>query len=289
MLADEISSGPAVIAWSPARRGLMITSSAQSPLGESRLLFEIGDAGADLRDLRQRLVSIPATSPAWSGPGGGGPGPSEPGTRTNGYERPADGGGRRGSQGDEPARRQGRRGLLDPLTSANARAWSPAMAEVHRLLQLAGLQIERVDPAKPGRPNGASIDTSTTEPAVRIRGSSPAASRPPMIGDLVPLEARSWSRPWMGSPSPAGGEAGVARSVAQANVGCRPRPWAGIGRRCWRRWRPRRRELGMTTLRLETNQTLEEAIPFVTKRRLSGSGPLQLRSLRPPLVRERLP
>src|SRR5512141_1587326 len=119
------------------------------PLGESRLLYEIGPDGADLRDLRRRLgldsgyVSRMVRVLEKQGlvrltPGAGD-------QRVRRVRQTA--GGRRevaemNRRSDEAAA-----ALLSSLPPAQRDRLVTAMAEVHRLLQLAGLAIERVDPA----------------------------------------------------------------------------------------------------------------------------------------------
>lgn len=87
---------------------------------------------------------------------------------------------------------------------------------------------------------------------------------------------------------------GAVKLIAPG-VGSLKRMWVadgvrglGIGRRVLEALEAQARELGLTTLRLDTNQTLEEAIWLVPERRLSRSSRLQLRSLRPALVRKTL-
>src|SRR5688572_24815698 len=121
------------------------------PLGESRLLYEIGPAGADVRDLRRRLgldsgyVSrlVQALE--------------EKGlvrlTRATADQRVRQvrltAAGRREVREMNDRSDEAASALLDSLSPAQRTRLVAAMAEVHRLLQVAGLQIERVDPASP--------------------------------------------------------------------------------------------------------------------------------------------
>src|SRR6266566_3188429 len=95
------------------------------PLGASRLLYEIGARGADLRALRQRL-GLDA-----------------------GYVSRLTARGRReirelNDRSDRLAAR-----LLGAVAPKYRERLVAAMAEVHRLLRVAGLVIERVHPASP--------------------------------------------------------------------------------------------------------------------------------------------
>ena len=60
------------------------------------------------------------------------------------------------------------------------------MAEVHRLLQLAGLQIERVDPASPSARDGASGQYFDELNRRFECGFDPAASLPADDRDFIP-------------------------------------------------------------------------------------------------------
>src|SRR6478736_1632372 len=121
------------------------------PLGESRLLYEIGPGGADLRDLRQRL-----------GLDSGYVSRLVDALRRKGLIHLERGAGdqrvraaRWTAAGRREVREMNRRSdaaaaaLLETLPSSRRARLVDAMAEVCRLLQLAGLEIERVDPASP--------------------------------------------------------------------------------------------------------------------------------------------
>src|SRR6476646_9845430 len=119
------------------------------PLGESRLLYEIGPGGADLRDLRRRLgldsgyVSRLVTALARKG--------LVHLARDSGERRV------RPARGTPAGRREVRlinrrsdraaAALLEALPPAHQTRLVAAMGEVHRLLRLAGLRIDRMDPA----------------------------------------------------------------------------------------------------------------------------------------------
>src|SRR5919107_5360275 len=119
------------------------------PLGESRVLFEIGPRGADLRDLRARLGLDPgslsrlAQSLAAAGLVTLRSGPDDERVRRADLT-PAG-----LAEVEEMDRRsdQAAEAILAPLTESQRGRLVAAMADVHRLLQAAGARIERVDPA----------------------------------------------------------------------------------------------------------------------------------------------
>ena len=233
------------------------------PLGESRLLYEIGAEGADLRDLRRRLgldsgyvTRLVQTL-------------EEKGlirlsteTRDQRLRRV-----RWTAAGRREVREMNRRAdevaanLLDSLTPAQRTRLVAAMAEVHRLLQLAGLQIERVDPASPAA--RWCVGQYFDELNRRFdSGFDPAASLSADDRDLVPPRGAFLIASVDGEPVACG-----AVKPVSPGVGSLKRMWVadtvrglGIGRRVLEALETQARELGMTTVRLETNQTLQEAI-----------------------------
>src|SRR5919106_5124649 len=121
------------------------------PLGESRLLYEIGAEGADLRDLRRRLgLDCGYVARLVKALEEDGLVRLSQGTEDQRVRRA-----RLTPAGQREVREMNERSdeaaaaLLESLTPAQRARLVDAMAEVHRLLQLAGLQIERVDPASP--------------------------------------------------------------------------------------------------------------------------------------------
>jgi DNA-binding MarR family transcriptional regulator/N-acetylglutamate synthase-like GNAT family acetyltransferase len=233
------------------------------PLGESRLLYEIGTAGADLRDLRRRLGL-------------------DSGYVTRLVKALEESGLVRLSQGTEDQRVRkarltaaGRRevramndrsddaaaALLESLTSAQRTRLVAAMAEVHRLLQLAGLQFERVEPASPAA--RWCVGRYFDELGQRFEsGFDPAASVPAEDRDLIPPRG-AFLVAFVDGESVA---CGAVKAISPG-VGSLKRMWVsdtvrglGIGRRMLEALEAEARELGLTTLRLETNRTLQEAI-----------------------------
>jgi ribosomal protein S18 acetylase RimI-like enzyme len=151
--------------------------------------------------------------------------------------------------------------LLGALPPAQRTRLVGAMAEVHRLLFLAGLRIERVNPASAAA--RWSVARYFDELDRRFdAGFDPAASLPAEDRELVPPRGAFLV-------AAADGETlacGAVKTVAPG-VGSLKRMWVadavrglGIGRRMLDALESQARTLGLTTLRLETNDTLHEAI-----------------------------
>ena len=234
MLADEISQVRRFNRLVTQRVGALDDHflGRDRPLGESRLLYEIGAKGADLRDLRRRLGL------------------------DSGYVTRLVQVREMNQRADEAAAR-----LLDPLTPALRTRLVAAMTDVHRLLQLAGLQIERVDPASPTA--RWCVGQYFGELNRRFEsGFDPGASLPADDRDLVPPRGAFLVASVDGDPVASG-----AVKPVSPGVGSLKRMWVaetvrglGIGRRMLEALESQARELGMTSLQLETNHTLQEAI-----------------------------
>jgi DNA-binding MarR family transcriptional regulator/predicted GNAT family N-acyltransferase len=235
----------------------------ERPLGASRLLYEIGPEGADLRDMRQRLgldagyVSRLAKALAEEGlvrlSQGGGDQRVRKARLTDA--------GRREIQEMNARSDQAATHLLDPLTSRQRETLVAAMAEVHRLLRLAGLQIERVDPASPAGRWCVAQYFAELDRRFETRF-DPAASLPADDGDLVPPRGAFL----VASVDGESVACGVVKAI-EPRVGSLKRMWVadtarglGIGRRMLEALEAQARELGLTTVRLETNKALSEAI-----------------------------
>jgi DNA-binding MarR family transcriptional regulator/GNAT superfamily N-acetyltransferase len=233
------------------------------PLGESRLLYEIGYDGADLRDLRQRLgldagyVTRLVQALEEKGLVRVSQGSADQRVR----KARLTAAGRREVREMNQRSDQAAAGLLNSLTLAQRTRLVAAMAEVHRLLQLAGLKIERVEPASPAA--RWCIGQYFDELDRRFEsGFDPAASLSADDGDLIPPRGAFLVASVDGEPVACG----AVKSISPG-VGSLKRMWVahtvrglGIGRRVLEALEAQARELGLTTLRLETNQTLHEAI-----------------------------
>jgi DNA-binding MarR family transcriptional regulator/GNAT superfamily N-acetyltransferase len=233
------------------------------PLGESRLLYEIGPGGADLRDLRRRLgldsgyVSRLVTALARKGL----------------VHLARDSGDRRvrtarwTPAGRREVRLMNRRSdraaaaLLEALPPVHQTRLVAAMGEVHRLLRLAGLRIDRMDPAS--ETARRCVGQYFRELDRRFpTGFDPGASLPAEDHDMVPPNGAFLVASIDGEPVACG----AVKSVAPG-VGSLKRMWVadgarglGIGRRMLDALEHEALSLGLATLRLETNRTLEEAV-----------------------------
>jgi DNA-binding MarR family transcriptional regulator/GNAT superfamily N-acetyltransferase len=233
------------------------------PLGASRLLYEIGPGGADLRDLRRRLgldsgyVTRLVKSLEASGLVRLSQGTEDQRVRTA----------RLTAAGQREVREMNQRSdaaaaaLLESMTAGQRTRLVAAMAEVHRLLQLAGLRIERVDPGSPAA--RWCVGQYFDELDRRFdSGFDPAASLSAEDRDVVPPRGAFLVAFVDGEPVACG-----AVKAISADVGSLKRMWVsgavrglGVGRRMLEALEGQARELGLVTLRLETNRTLEEAI-----------------------------
>jgi len=151
--------------------------------------------------------------------------------------------------------------ILTPLGESQRQRLVEAMAEVHRLLQAAGVRIERVDPASESA--RWCVQQYFSELASRFEdGFDPAQSIPADDAELrSPLGALLVASV-DGEPVACG-----AVKLIAAGVGSLKRMWVadsargvGLGRRMLLALEAEARELGATTVRLETNRALAEAI-----------------------------
>jgi len=265
MLADEISQVRRFNRLVTQRAGALNDHflGRDRPLGESRLLYEVGADGADLRDLRRRLgldsgyVSRLVQALEEKGLVRVSQGTADQRVR----KARLTAAGRREVREMNQRSDEAAAGLLGSLTLAQRTRLVAAMTEVHRLLQLAGLQIERVDPASPDA--RWCIGQYFDELDRRFEsGFDPAASLSAEDRDLIPPRGAFLVASVDGAPVACG----AVKSVSPG-VGSLKRMWVadtvrgvGIGRRVLEALESQARELGLTTLRLETNQTLHEAI-----------------------------
>ena len=232
------------------------------PLGHSRVLFEIGAAGADLREIRARLgldsgyLSRIVQTLEAGGLVSIGSAPDD--DRVRRATLTADG----RAEVEEMVQRsnEAAEAILAPLTDIQRERLVAAMTEVQGLLRVAGARIERVDPASDEARWCAAryreeLDARFEEgfdPALSITAND-AELRPPsgaclvatVDGEPVACGAVKTLAPGMGS---------LKRMwVAESGRGL------GFGRRMLTALEAQARELGLTTLRLETNGCLVEA------------------------------
>jgi DNA-binding MarR family transcriptional regulator/N-acetylglutamate synthase-like GNAT family acetyltransferase len=233
------------------------------PLGESRVLYEIGESGADLRELRARLgldsgyLSRLTQSLAAKGL----------------IELRADPGDERVRQarltpaGLAEVREMNLRSdeaaeaTLSPLSDGQRERLVAAMTEVHRLLQAAGARFEVVDPA--GDAARWCVRQYFAELAARFEeGFDPGKTLPADDDEMRPPKGAFVVASIDGDPVACG-----AVKVTAPGMGSVKRMWVsgsvrglGFGRRMLDALEREARTLGITTLRLETNRALTEAI-----------------------------
>ena len=237
--------------------------SRSRPLGESRVLWEIGPDGRDVRELRARLgldsgyLSRLLRSLEAAGLVTVRPRPSDQRVRTAQLTRS----GRAewevlGELSDDLAR-----SLLEPLSARERELLVAAMAEVERLLTAALVELAVVDPADPDAQ--ACLDAYVDELGARFEGGfDPARSisaeadelRPP-AGLFVVARLRSEAVGCGGLKLHGAEPAEVKRMwVAGSTRGL------GIGRRLLAELERQAAAHGVRVLRLETNGALTEAI-----------------------------
>ncbi|HEX6370970.1 MAG TPA: helix-turn-helix domain-containing GNAT family N-acetyltransferase [Longimicrobium sp.] len=233
------------------------------PLGESRVLWEIGSSGADLRDLRARLgldsgyLSRLVQSLASAGLVTLRSGPHDERVRRAdltpaGLAEVAE----MDRRSDDAAE-----SILAPLTESQRERLVAAMAEVQRLLQAAGARMERVDPASAAA--RWCVSRYFAELAARFEnGFDPGQSLPLDDTEMRPPLGAFLVASVDGEPVACGGMKRIA-----PGIGYLKRMWVhpsvrglGFGGRMLAALESQARELGFTTLRLETNRALTEAI-----------------------------
>jgi DNA-binding MarR family transcriptional regulator/predicted GNAT family N-acyltransferase len=233
------------------------------PLGASRVLFEIGPQGADLRDIRARLdldsgyLSRLVQSLAASGLVTLRSAPDD--DRVRRADLTAAG----LAEVQEMERRsdEAAEAILEPLTESQRERLVAAMSEVHALLRAAAARIEMVDPAS--REARYCVSRYVTELARRFDGGfEPARSIPADDEELRPPNGAFLVTSIDGEPVACG-----ALKTIAPGVGSLKRMWVadsvrglGLGRRMLHALEATARDLGLTTLRLETNRALTEAI-----------------------------
>ena len=233
------------------------------PLGESRVLFEIGTRGADLRELRARLdldsgyLSRLVQSLASAGLVTLRSATDD--ERVRRAELTAVG----LAEFEEMNRRSDKvaEGILSPLTQGQRERLVSAMAEVHRLLKAAGARIERVDPGSEAA--RWCVAQYFAELAGRFEeGFDPGQSIPADDAELRLPAGAFLIATADGEPVACG----AVKTISPA-VGSLKRMWVaasvrglGFGQRMLAALESQARELGLTILRLETNRALQEAI-----------------------------
>ncbi len=232
------------------------------PLGEARLLYEIGLEGGEVRVLREKLgldsgyVSRLLRSLEEQG-------------LVQVRSDPGDGRVRRAvltRKGRAELRAYDRRSdalaesILAPLSATQRQRLVAAMGEVERLIRVAAIDL-RIEP--PGSRDARwCLDAYVTELAARFEtGFDAAKSNSASDAELTPPSGYFVVARLDGAPAGCG-----ALKVTGANIGEIKRMWTapsarglGIARRVLDALEAKAAEVGLTTLRLETNATLREA------------------------------
>jgi DNA-binding MarR family transcriptional regulator/GNAT superfamily N-acetyltransferase len=233
------------------------------PLGESRVLYEIGSRGADIRELRARLeLDSGYLSRLVQALEGKGLVVLRPGVGDERVRRaeltPA---GR--AELDEMNRRSddAARAILAPLSSGQRARLVEAMAEVQRLLRASGVRIERV---YPGSAEARwCVAQYFAELNLRFeQGFDPEQSIPAEDDEMVPPGGAFLMATLEGEPVACGAVKGIA-----PGIGSLKRMWVaesarglGLGRRLLAALEQEARALGLETQRLQNNRNLTEAI-----------------------------
>ena len=232
------------------------------PLGESRLMFEIGEAGATASELRARLDldsgylsrllrSLERQRLAVTRPH-----PAD--KRVRRAELTAD-----GRKELEALNRDSDRlaaNILEPLNDAQRSKLTAAMAEVERLLTASAVRIEEVPPDS--RDAEYCLEHYFAELAERFDvGFDPAQSLSPTHEEFAPPDGTFLVMRLHGAPVGCGGFKRESQEAAYIK-----RMWVanearglGLGRRLLQRLELRAQALGYRQLRLETQKSLTEA------------------------------
>ncbi|RAJ56600.1 MarR family transcriptional regulator with acetyltransferase activity [Streptomyces sp. Amel2xB2] len=233
------------------------------PIGEARLLWEVGAEGRDVRGLRERLsldsgyVSRLLRSLEADGMVTVEPQPEDRRVRT---VRLTEAGRAERARLDE--RSHGLAGsLLEPLNSAQRERLVAAMAEVDRLLTAATVTVDAVDP---GHPDAEHCLRSCYEEFQERFDSGFDSTRSllPDPGELRPPRGLFLVARLHGEPVGCGGlklPADAPAEIKRMWVAPRARG-LGLGRRFLAELEARALEHGRDLLRLDTNKTLTAAI-----------------------------
>ena len=232
------------------------------PLGEARLLFEIGKSGADVRDLRARLaldsgyLSRLLRSLERQGL------VAAPATARDRRVRRA----KLTRSGVAELRELNRRSdqlaqsILDPLSEAQRARLVGAMAEVERLLAAATATIDAEDVSSPDAQY--CLGEYYRELAARFEtGFDPAQSLPMEAGELAPPRGAFLVMRLAGKPVGCGAFKELAEGAAYLKRMwiAAPARGLGLGRRLLDALEARARAGGYRLARLETNRALTEA------------------------------
>lgn len=232
------------------------------PLAESRLLFEIGRDGADVRDLRARLsldsgyVSRLLRALEEQGLVRSKPAPEDARVRRVALTAK----GRREVDALDRRSQDFATSLLTPLGERQRERLVAAMTEVERLMQAAAVVVEVADPASADA--RACIDAYLQELAARFEsGFDPSRGPSADPNELVPPSGVLLLARLDGQALGCG-----ALKVLGDGVGEIKRMWVspqarglGLAQRLLDGLEQQARDMGLAVLRLDTNRTLTEA------------------------------
>jgi len=233
------------------------------PLGQARLLWEIGPDGAFVRDLRSRLGLdsgyISRMLRSLEADGLIAVGASSADARVRAVSLTAAGRAERAtldrlSDGAAAA-------ILAPLSATQRTRLEAAMAQVEQLLSASMVQVARVGPREPAA--RFCLNAYFAELAERFEaGFDPARSIPAEDRELTPPAGLLLVATLHGDPVGCGAvkfHPGAAAEIKRMWISPAVRG-LGLGRRMLAGLEDRAREAGARTTRLETNRALTEAI-----------------------------
>jgi DNA-binding MarR family transcriptional regulator/predicted GNAT family N-acyltransferase len=230
------------------------------PIGEARLLYEIGQHGAEVRDLRQKLAldsgyvsrllrSLERQGLAQMQTG------VDDGRVRRATLTPAGHAERKAYDRLSDALA---RSVLSPLTPTQQGRLGAAMAEVERLLRVAAVDIRREDPNSADARN--CIQSYYKELAQRFEAGFDPDIAPVTPQDLTPPAGYLLVAHLDGQPI------GCGALIMEATVAEIKRVWVaksarglGVARRLMAALEDTARNLGATTVQLDTNKALTEA------------------------------
>jgi len=237
--------------------------SRDRPLGQARLLWEIGADGSDVRRLRARLdLDSGYLSRMLRSLQGDGLVVVEP-SRADARVRTARLTGDGLAERAELDRRSDRAAaaLLEPLSAPQRDRLIAAMAEVERLLAASAVQVTEADPRHPDARRA--VRAYVTELAQRFDGGfDPALSISASDEEMSPPAGLFLIATLHGEPAGCGAlkfHPGAPTEIKRMWVAPEARG-LGLGRRLLAELEARAAARGARTLRLETNRALAEAI-----------------------------
>ena len=237
--------------------------SRDRPLGQARLLWEIGADGSDVRRLRARLdLDSGYLSRMLRSLQGDGLVVVEP-SRADARVRTARLTGDGLAERAELDRRSDRAAaaLLEPLSAPQRDRLIAAMAEVERLLEASAVQVTEADPRHPDARRA--VRAYVTELAQRFDGGfDPALSISASDEEMSPPAGLFLIATLHGEPAGCGAlkfHPGAPTEIKRMWVAPEARG-LGLGRRLLAELEARAAARGARTLRLETNRALAEAI-----------------------------